>query len=154
MGYPMSIKTLVCTTSCLCIISGGIGYLVADHFHQKDLLEIHSKYEESVKKARNQEREWKEIASKKDEEYQQKLNSMQSSNDELVDRLRKQLSELTLRVSSTSKSSSKSNGTSRESQLSARIGELVDFSNRCSKSADQVRAQLETLQSWVKETHE
>lgn len=107
-----------------------------------------------MKNARNQEQEWKEIASKKDEEYQQKLSSMQSSNDELVDGLRKQLSELTLRVSSTSKPSSKSNGTSKESQLSARIGELVDFSNRCSKSADQVRIQLETLQSWVKETHE
>lgn len=153
MGYPMSLKTLVCTTSCLCLISGGIGYLIADHFHQEELLEIHAMYQTSVKNARSLEKEWRDIASKKDEEYQQKLNSMQSSNDELVNRLRKQLSELTLRVSSAPKSSSKPNESSSESQLSSRVGELVEFSSRCSKTADQLRLQLESLQSWIKETH-
>lgn len=150
----MDIKTLLGSIAITCCVSGYIGYILASNKYQEELLKIASTYKTSVETARTKEKEWQEIAKKKDEEYQEKLNAMQSNNDVLVDGLRKQLSELTLRVSTAPKSSSKSNGSSREHQLSERIGELVDFSNRCSKSADKLRIQLESLQNWIKETHE
>lgn len=150
----MDLKIISVSVAIACFVSGYVGYNFASSKYQEELLKIASTYKASVESARTKEKEWQEIAKKKDEEYQEKLNSLKSNNDELVNRLRKQLSELTLRVSSASKSSSKSNGTSRERELSGRIGELVDFSNRCSKSADQYRVQLESLQSWIKSIHE
>lgn len=151
----MDLKPLILASVAIaCFISGYVGYAISSIHYLKQLDEINETYRKSVDTARTMEKTWKRIAEKKDDEYQKKLADLKSNNDELVNRLRKQLSELTLRVSSASKSSSKSNGTSRERELSERIGELVDFSSRCSKSADQCRVQLESLQSWIKSTHE
>lgn len=151
----MDLKPLILASVAIaCFISGYVGYAISSIHYLKQLDEINETYRKSVYSARLMEKTWKKIAEKKDDEYQKKLADLKSNNDELVNRLRKQLSELTLRVSSTSKSSSQSNDSTRERELSERIGDLVDFSSRCSKSADQCRVQLESLQSWIKATHE
>lgn len=150
----MDLKVISVSVAIACFVSGYVGYTIASSKYQEELLKIASTYKASVEEARTKEKEWQEVARKKDEEYQEKLNNLQSNNDELVDRLRKQLTELTLRVSSTSSTPSKSHGSSGEHQLSERISSLVEFSDRCSKSADKLRIQLESLQNWIKETHE
>ena len=136
------------------LVGGCIGYTLASAHYQSEMLKAYDSYKASVDTARTKEKEWQLLAMKKDEEYQKRISDMQSSNDELVDRLRKQLNDLTLRVSTTPQSSSKPHGSPRETNLSKSVGDLVEFSSKCSKRTDELIIQLESLQQWVKESHE
>lgn len=134
-----------------------LSYFTTAHYYDKKLAEIDAQYRESVQQARAKENEWKELAKQAEVKYQEELSKVTSdanANADLVSRLRKQLSSVTCRMPSTTESSSKSHGSSRESQLSGRIADLVEFSGRCSKQADQLTLQLKNLQSWVKDAYE
>lgn len=150
----MNIKLFTGSILLTGLIGGCIGYTLASAHYQNEMLKAYDSYKASVDTARTKEKEWQLLAIKKDEEYQKRISDMQSSNDELVNRLRKQLSELTFRVSTTPQSSSKSHGSPRETNLSKSVGDLVEFSNKCSKRTDELIIQLESLQQWVKESHE
>ncbi len=150
----MDIKIITGSLLLTGLVGGYIGYTLASTHYQGEMLKAYDSYKASVDTARTKEKEWQLLAMKKDEEYQKRISDMQSSNDELVDRLRKQLSELTLRVSTTSQSSSKPHGSSREANLSKSVGDLIEFSSKCSKRTDELIVQLESLQQWIKESHE
>lgn len=150
----MDIKIITGSILLTGLVGGCIGYTLASAHYQSEMLKTYDSYKASVDTARTKEKEWQLLAMKKDEEYQKRISDMQSSNDELVDRLRKQLNELTLRVSTTPQSSSKPHGSSREANLSKSVGDLVEFSSKCSKRTDELIVQLESLQQWVKESHE
>lgn len=122
------------------------------HYYDQKLAEIDAQYRESVQQARTKENEWKELAKQTEAKYQEELAKVTSdanANADLVTRLRKQLSSVTCRVPSTTKSSSKSNDSTADSQLSGRIADLVEFSGRCSKQADELALQLKNLQAWL-----
>lgn len=134
-----------------------ISYFATSHHYDQKLAEIDAQYRESVQQARAKENEWKELAKQTEAKYQEELTKVTSdanANADLVSRLRKQLSSVTCRMPSTTKSSSKSNGSTRESQLSGRVADLVEFSGRCSKQADQLALQLKNLQTWIQKAHE
>lgn len=133
-------------------IAGTTGYLATAHHYDKKLADIEAQYRESVQQARVKENEWKELAQQTEAKYQEELTKVTSdanANADLVIRLRKQLSSVTCRVPSATKSTTKSDGSSRESQLSERIADLVEFSGRCSKKADELALQLKNLQQWL-----
>lgn len=97
------------------------------------------------------ERKWQERTNNVEEEYQSKLRSIQQSNDDTVNRLRQQLNSYARKLSKASKSSSESDGRTRESNISEGVADIIGFANKCSKRADELSIQLSSLQSWIKE---
>ena len=131
------------------LIGGQGGYLKAENTYQELLLNQEKEYKVLLDQAKQQEQRQKDESTKIETEYEEKIRSIQSNNDVLVARLRNQLFTLNQRLSSKTQSSSQSNGSSRETELSERLGEVIEFSNRCSKRADELIIQLEALQEWV-----
>ena len=131
------------------LIGGQGGYLKAENTYQELLLNQEKEYKVLLDQAKQQEQRQKDESTKIETEYEERIRSIQSNNDALVARLRNQLSILNQRLSSKTQSSSQSNDSSRETELSERLGEVIEFSNRCSKRADELIIQLEALQEWV-----
>lgn len=125
-----------------------VGYQLASQKYESTLYHLKAEQTEKVLKI---EREWQDKTTHVEKEYQEKLRDIQQSNDDTVNRLRQQLNEYARKLSQTAKSSSKPNGRTRESELSERIGDVIEFSNRCAKRADELSIQLQSLQQWIKE---
>lgn len=132
------------------ILGAFLGYYKAETEYQELLLEQAAEYKKTVEEAKRLEQHWKDQATTIENEYQEKINSIQQSNSELVNRLRKQLAEYSSRVSKNSSASSKSNAESRKTRISEELNNLVEFSQRCSKRADELIIQVNALQDWIK----
>ena len=130
-------------------IGGQGGYLKAANTYQEMLLNQEREYKVLLDQAKQQEQRQKDESTKIETKYEERIRSIQSNNDALVARLREQLTTLNKRLSSTSQSTNKSNGSTRETNLSERLGEVIEFSNRCSKRADELIIQLGALQEQV-----
>lgn len=144
-------KVLVLSSVIASLLIGGQGgYLKAENTYQELLLNQEKEYKVLLDQAKQQEQRQKNESTKIETEYEEKIRNIQSNNDVLVARLRNQLSILNQRLSSKTQSSSQSNGSSRETELSERLGEVIEFSNRCSKRADELIIQLEALQNQVR----
>lgn len=128
-----------------------LGYSLTSNYYQHKMLGEAQIYKEQVAEARTKEREWQQKAYELDNEYKEKINSIQSNNDALVARLRQQLSDAS-RVSSNCQSSSQSNGNSKQARISEEIRNLVDFSHECARDADKLSIQLDSLQNWIIKT--
>ena len=120
-------------------------------FDLKDQLkEIQNTYVQSLKDARAKEQEWRDKAYAIEEKYQQDLQSIKSSNDAVVNKLRKQLSEASTRVPSTCKTTNKSDGSTGESRVSKEITSLIEFSEHCARRLDESLVLNKALQDWIK----
>lgn len=125
-----------------------VGYQLAFQKYESALYHLKAEQTEKVLKI---EREWQDKTTHVEKEYQEKLKDIQQSNDDTVNRLRQQLNEYARKLSQTSKSSSKPNGRTRESNISEGVADIIGFANKCSKRADELSIQLSSLQSWIKE---
>lgn len=132
------------------ILGAFLGYYKAETEYQELLLEQAAEYKKTVEEAKRLEQHWKDQATTIENEYQEKINSIQQSNSELVNRLRKQLAEYSSRVSKNSSASSKPNAKDRKTRISEELNNLVEFSQRCSKRADELIIQVNALQDWIK----
>lgn len=148
MNYKTGIALLVC------LFTGGVGYFLGSYStevdYQKILLEQAAQYKKQVEEAKQLETQWKLKAQQADEEYKKKLAAVQQSNDDVVNRLRKQLEDYSSRMSELSKSTSKLDAGTRKTRVSAETKRLIDFSVRCAARLDETIVQLRSLQDWVK----
>ena len=120
-------------------------------FDLKDQLqEVQNTYVQSLKDARAKEQEWRDKAYAIEEKYQQDLQSVKSSNDAVVNKLRKQLSKTSTRVPSTCKTPSKSDGSTGESRVSKELTSLIEFSEHCARRLDETLVLNRALQNWIK----
>ena len=103
-----------------------------------------------MEEAKQLENQWKLKAQKADEDYKKKLAAVQQSNDDVVNRLRKQLEDYSSRVSELSKSTSKPDAGTRKTRVSAETKRLIDFSVGCAARLDETIVQLRSLQDWIK----
>ena len=126
-----------------------LGYLVTSNHYQDKMLDEVAIYKEQVQEARAKEREWQQLANNLDNDYKAKIDSIQSSNDELVTRLRQQLLSAS-RVSSDCKSSEQSDVLSRKARISEEVGNIVTFSQQCAERADKLIIQINSLQEWIR----
>lgn len=132
------------------LIAGFIlGYLLTSNHYQDKMLDEVSVYKSQVNEARAKEREWQQLANQLDNDYKAKIDSIKSSNDELVARLRQQLLSAS-RMSSNCQSSVQSNEYSRKTRVPEEVSNIVEFSQQCAKRADELILQLDSLQSWIK----
>lgn len=148
MNYKTGIALLVC------LFTGGVGYFLGSYStevdYQKILLDQAAQYKAQVEEAKQLENQWKLKAQKADEEYKKQLAAVQQSNDDVVNRLRKQLEDYSSRVSELSKSTSKPDAGTRKTRVSAETKRLIDFSVGCAARLDETIVQLRSLQDWVK----
>ena len=106
-------------------------------------------YIASIEQARTKEKEWMQIANEIESTYKEQLTSIDRDHTELVNGLRKQLSEYSQRVPSTSTTSSKSNDQAGRTNVAEKLGDLVEFSSKCSKRVDQLIVQVNSLQKFI-----
>lgn len=133
-------------------ILGGfiLGQSLTAHHYEKQLEEIHVQYRASVEQARKKEEEWKKASDDLAKEYQDKLNAVDRDNSELVGRLQHKLKEYSSRMSKCPASSSRTDGSSSRASVAKELGELVEFSRKCSKRADEMTLQIQGLQKYYK----
>lgn len=136
------------------LISGSIGMVIglgiASYYYDLKMDKITKEYVISIEQARSKEKEWMQVANEIENTYKDKLTAVNRDNTELVNGLRKQLSEYSQRVSSTSTTSSKSDDSARRTEVAERLGDLVEFSSKCSKRVDQLIIQVNSLQEFIK----
>lgn len=123
--------------------------LTANHYQDK-LDEIHAEYRASVEQARRKEDEWKKASENISQEYQKKLLDIDRDHSELVGRLQHKLNEYSSRMSKCPASSSRTNGSSSRTNVAKELGDLVEFSRKCSKRADEMTLQIQGLQKYYK----
>lgn len=127
-----------------------LGHYRTESEYQEILLQQANEYKKNVEEAKKLEQHWKNQAVVLENEYQEKITSIQHSNAELVDRLRKQLDDYSNRMSENSDSSSKSDADNGKARVSKEVNRLIEFSERCSKRADELILQVNALQDWIK----
>lgn len=127
-----------------------LGWSLTDSYYSHQLLDQADAYKASIEAVRTKEREWRQKANESEIKYQQELEEVKHSNSAELNRLRKQLN--SYRMSSNTNSSGKFNDSSRESRVSEEFTKLAEFSDRCSRRADELIIQVRNLQSWIKET--
>ena len=130
------------------------GYLGSTHeksIYEDELRQIHTQYVESIQEARAKENEWREKADALELKYQKELEAVKSSNTDVIDKLRKQLSNSSSRMPQTCQSTSKSNDSARRARVSEELTNLINFSERCSKRLDESLVLNKALQTWIKE---
>ena len=128
----------------------GYGYMADTHteiMNQKE-----SEYVVPIELARNFERQWQNKAQEIEDEYQKELIAIKQSNDLIVDRLRIQLDSYDKRLSSCTKSSNRTNGSTGTTSVSTEVKNLINFSEQCAKRADELILQVNGLQKWYRET--
>ena len=119
-----------------------LGHYRTESEYQEILLQQANEYKKNVEEAKKLEQHWKNQAVV--------LASIQHSNAELVDRLRKQLDDYSNRMSKNPDSTSQSDAKDRNSRISKEVNQLIKFSERCSKRADELIIQVNALQDWIK----
>lgn len=128
----------------------GYGYMANTHteiMNQKE-----SEYLASIEQARNLERQWQKKAQEMENEYQKELINLKQSNNLIVDRLRIQLDSYDKRLSSCSKTSNRTDGSTGTTSVSTEVKNLINFSEQCAKRADELILQVNGLQKWYRET--
>lgn len=144
------------TNLVICILSTCMGlYLgssVTKLHYEKKLIEAHNKYVESIQEARAKEEEWRVKANELEVKYQNELEATKHSNDLVINKLRKQLSQASSRVPQTCKSSFKSDDSSRRTRVSEEITKLIEFSEHCSRRLDESLVLNRALQNWIRES--
>ena len=128
----------------------GYGYMADEH--NEIMVSKEKEYLTSLEEARNKERQWQNKAQEIENEYQKNLIAIRQSNDITVDRLRSQLDSYSKRLSSCSKSSNRTNGSTGTTSVPREIKNLVNFSEQCARRADELILQVNGLQKWYKET--
>lgn len=126
-----------------------LGYSLTSGHYKDLMLEEAEDYKKQVEKAKAKEEKWKQEANRIDNEYKQKIVSIQSNNDELINRLRKQL-QASSRMPSNCNSSVQSNGDPRGARVSEEVNNIIEFSGQCAQRADELIIQLDSLQNWIK----
>lgn len=142
----MDSKTIATITFAIGVI---LGYSLTSSYYKDKMLEEAEIYKLQVEEARAKEEKWKIEANRIDEEYKQKINSIQSNNDELINRLHQQL-QSSSRVSSVCNSTLQSNDNSRGTRVPEEISRIIEFSGKCAKRCDELIIQLDSLQNWIK----
>ena len=130
-----------------------VGDSVSSKHYSAILLEKEQAYEHSLQEARTKELDLQHRVDQVAKEYEEELTSIKSSNDVLITRLHNQISTLNKRLSSATQSSTSSNDPSRESRVSEDFNKLIEFSDRCSRRADELITQVVSLQKYIKELH-
>lgn len=128
----------------------GYGYMADEH--NEIMVSKEKEYLNSLEEARQLERQWQDKAQEIENEYQKELINIRQSNDIIVDRLRNQLDSYSKRLSSCTKSSNRSNGSTGTTSVSKEVKNLVNFSEQCARRADELILQVNGLQKWYKET--
>lgn len=120
--------------------------------YEEKLTEIHNKYVESIQEARAKEEEWRVKADELEQKYQKEMEAVKYSNDAVVDKLRKQLSDSSSRVPKACKPTTKSDDSSRRARVSKELTSLIEFSEQCSRRLDESLVLNRALQNWIKES--
>lgn len=129
----------------------GLGFYATSDYYKGKMLKEAEAYKASVEAARTREAEWRKKADEQELQYQRDLESVRTSNDAELDRLRKQLrKQASRRMSAAPKSSSKHHAEAGEAKLAAAVSDLAEYSDRCSRRADELIVQVNALQAWIK----
>lgn len=128
-----------------------LGYKLMQNRHIELVIEKEYEYQVSIEKAREQERIWQIKAQELENEYQNQIDLIKQSNDDVINRLRNQLDRYAERLSSCTKSSDGSDGTTGTTSVSKEVKRLVNFSEQCARRADELIIQVNGLQQWYKE---
>lgn len=120
--------------------------------YEEKLTEIHNKYVESIQEARAKEEEWRVKADELEQKYQKEMEAVKYSNDAVVDKLRKQLSDSSSRVPKACKPTSKPDDPARRARVSKELTSLIEFSEQCSRRLDESLVLNRALQNWIKES--
>ena len=144
------------TSLIICVLSTSVGLFFGSsltklHYEEK-LVNIHNKYVESIQEARTKEEEWRAKANELEDKYQKELDAVKHSNDAVIDKLRKQLSTSSSRMSQTCKSSPKSDDSARRAKVSTELTRLIEFSEHCARRLDESLVLNRALQNWIKES--
>ena len=118
--------------------------------YEEKLTEIHNKYVESIQEARAKEEEWRVKADELEQKYQKEMEAVKYSNDAVIDKLRKQLSDSSSRVPKACKPTTKSDDSSRRARVSKELTSLIEFSEHCSRRLDESLVLNKALQDWIK----
>lgn len=118
--------------------------------YEEKLTEIHNKYVESIQEARAKEEEWRVKADELEQKYQKEMEAIKYSNDAVIDKLRKQLSDSSSRVPKACKPTTKSDDSSRRARVSKELTSLIEFSEQCSRRLDESLVLNKALQDWIK----
>ena len=118
--------------------------------YEEKLTEIHNKYVESIQEARAKEEEWRVKADELEQKYQKEMEAVKYSNDAVIDKLRKQLSDSSSRVPKACKPTTKSDDSSRRARVSKELTSLIEFSEHCARRLDESLVLNKALQDWIK----
>ena len=125
-----------------------LGQSLTAHHYERQIEEINAQYKASVEQARKKEDEWKKASEDLAKEYQDKLNAIDRDNSELVGRLQLKLNDYSSRMSKCSTSSGRTNGSSSRTSVAKELGDLIEFSRKCAKQADELTLKVQGFQKY------
>lgn len=121
--------------------------------YQEKILEQLMKERALIQANRAKEKKWEDEAKKIELEHMERIKALEHSRDAVIARLRQQLDAYDSKLSSNSLTSSDSDAETRETNVSTRIKQLVDFSDRCARRTDELIVQVNSLQNWINKTN-